>query len=57
MITFAYFRAASLANASVLAPVHTIFPDAKISAVVFGFLIRMIAAAKRGLFKRAHRKV
>jgi len=27
--------------------VHTIFPDAKINAVVFGFLIRMIAAAKR----------
>jgi hypothetical protein len=47
MITLAYFRAASRANASVFAPVHTILPELKINAVVFGLRIRMIAAANR----------
>lgn len=47
LMTFAYLRAASLASASVLAPVHTILPELKMSAVVFGARIRMIAAAKR----------
>ncbi len=47
LMTFAYLRAASLASASVFAPVHTILPELKMSAVVFGARIRMIAAAKR----------
>ena len=47
LITLAYLRAASRASASVLAPVHTIFPELKISAVVFGLRMRMMAAAKR----------
>jgi|TARA_B100001142_G_scaffold300936_1_gene326144 hypothetical protein len=46
-MTFAYFLAASLASASVFAPVHTIFPLLNMSAVVFGARMRMIAAAKR----------
>ena len=32
---------------SLLAPVHTILPDAKMSAVVLGSRMRMITAAKR----------
>ena len=47
LITLAYLRAASRASASVLAPVHTILPELKMSAVVFGARIRIIAAAKR----------
>ena len=43
----AYLRDASRESSSDLAPVTTIFPDAKISAVVFGSRIRMITAAKR----------
>ena len=47
----AYFRAASLDSSSLLAPVHTIFPDENMSAVVLGSLIRIINAAKRlGLY-------
>lgn len=47
----AYFRAASRESSSLLAPVHTIFPLEKISAVVRGSRIRMITAAKRfGLY-------
>ena len=47
LITLAYFLAASLASASVLAPVHTILPELNINAVVLGARMRMIAAAKR----------
>jgi hypothetical protein len=36
-----------LESSSDLAPVTTIFPDAKIKAVVFGSRIRMMTAAKR----------
>ena len=46
-MTLAYLRAASRASASVLAPVHTILPELKMSAVVFGARMRMIAAANR----------
>jgi hypothetical protein len=47
----AYLREASLLSSSLLAPVTTILPDAKISAVVFGSRIRMMTAAKRlGLY-------
>lgn len=47
----AYFRAASLESSSLFAPVHTIFPDEKIKAVVRGSRIRIITAAKRfGLY-------
>mmetsp|Transcript_45848 Transcript_45848/g.73360 ORF Transcript_45848/g.73360 Transcript_45848/m.73360 type:complete len:217 (-) Transcript_45848:14-664(-) len=50
-MTLAYLRAASRASASVLAPVHTILPELKMSAVVLGARMRMIAAAKRlGLY-------
>ena len=41
------FLAASFDSCSLLAPVHTIFPEPKISAVVFGSRMRMITAAKR----------
>lgn len=41
----AYFLAALLESISVLAPVQTIFPDAKINAVVFGSLNLIITAA------------
>lgn len=40
-----YFLAASLLWSSDLAPVHTIFPEEKIRAVVFGSLILMMTAA------------
>jgi hypothetical protein len=51
LIAFEYFLAASLDYSSDLAPVHTIFPEEKIKAVVFGSLILMITAAKRfGLY-------
>jgi len=43
----AYFREASFESSSDLAPVTTILPEAKMSAVVFGSRIRMITAAKR----------
>lgn len=47
LMTLAYLRAASRANASVFAPVQTIFPELKMSAVVLGARMRMMAAAKR----------
>jgi len=43
----AYLRAAYLDALSFYAPVMTIFPEEKISAVVLGSLIRIITAAKR----------
>lgn len=43
----AYLRDASLESSSLLAPVTTIFPLAKIRAVVFGSRMRMMTAAKR----------
>jgi hypothetical protein len=43
----AYFRLANLESSSLLAPVTTIFPLAKINAVVFGSLILIMTAAKR----------
>jgi hypothetical protein len=43
----AYLREASRESSSDLAPVTTIFPEAKIKAVVFGSRIRMMTAAKR----------
>jgi len=43
----AYLREASLESSSDFAPVTTIFPEAKISAVVLGSRIRMMTAAKR----------
>jgi len=47
----AYLRAAYLDALSFYAPVMTIFPEEKISAVVLGSLIRIITAAKRfGLY-------
>ena len=45
LIVFANFLAAVLDSVSDLAPVQTIFPELKTRAVVFGFLIFMIAAA------------
>lgn len=47
----AYFRAARRESSSLLAPVHTILPELKMSAVVRGSRIRIITAAKRfGLY-------
>lgn len=47
----AYLRAAILLFSSDLAPVHTILPDANISAVVFGsFSLMTTAANLRGLY-------
>jgi len=47
----AYSLAANLESSSDLAPVHTIFPELKIRAVVFGFRILIITAGKRlGLY-------
>ena len=47
----AYFLAANLESSSDLAPVHTIFPELKIRAVVLGSRILIITAAKRlGLY-------
>lgn len=47
----AYFLEASRESSSDFAPVTTIFPLAKISAVVFGSRILMMTAAKRfGLY-------
>mgnify|MGYP001801708879 CR=1 FL=1 len=47
----AYFRAAMRLSFSVLAPVHTILPEAKTRAVVLGLRSRMTTAAKRlGLY-------
>lgn len=47
----AYLRAANRESSSLFAPVHTIFPDEKIKAVVLGSRIRIITAAKRfGLY-------
>jgi hypothetical protein len=51
LMLFAYLRAAFKLSSSLLAPVHTILPEAKIKAVVRGSLILIIAAAKRfGLY-------
>lgn len=50
-IILAYFLAASLESSSLFAPVHTIFPELKIRAVVRGSRIRIITAANRfGLY-------
>ena len=47
----ANFLAASLHSISLLAPVHTMRPDEKMSAVVLGARMRMMRAAKRfGLY-------
>ncbi len=47
----AYFRLARRLSSSDLAPVTTILPEAKMSAVVLGSRIRMMTAAKRlGLY-------
>ena len=47
----AYFLAASLESSSDFAPVHTILPEPKMSAVVLGSRILMMTAAKRfGLY-------
>ena len=47
----AYFLAASLESSSDLAPVQTILPDPKMSAVVRGSRILMMTAANRfGLY-------
>ena len=61
--TYTYFRAASLASVSFLAPVHTMLPDAKHSAVVRGSTIRAVAAANffglystNGVFRARSRK-
>jgi len=43
----AYFLAASLESSSLFAPVHTIFPELKISAVVRGSRILIMTAANR----------
>jgi hypothetical protein len=45
----AYFLLANLESSSLLAPVTTILPLAKIKAVVLGSLILMMTAAKRFL--------
>ena len=45
MIVLAYFLQAVLLSSSLLAPVHTILPDEKTRAVVFGDRIFMMAAA------------
>jgi hypothetical protein len=51
LMALAYFLAASLLKSSDLAPVQTILPDVKISAVVLGSLILMMTAANRlGLY-------
>lgn len=50
-MVLAYFLAAVLDSSSLLAPVHTIFPEEKTKAVVLGLLIFMMAAANRfGLY-------
>lgn len=47
----AYLRLASLLSSSDFAPVTTILPEAKMSAVVLGSRMRMMTAAKRlGLY-------
>lgn len=47
----ANLRLAILLASSFLAPVQTIFPDAKIKAVVFGYLSHITTAANlRGLY-------
>lgn len=43
----AYLREASRESSSDLAPVTTILPDAKMSAVVLGSRMRMMTAANR----------
>lgn len=56
----AYLRAASRESSSLFAPVHTILPELKISAVVRGSRMRMMTAAKRfGLYSalRASRAI
>jgi hypothetical protein len=51
LIAYEYFLAASRLKSSDFAPVQTILPELKISAVVFGSRIRIITAAKRlGLY-------
>ena len=50
-IILAYFLDANLDSSSDFAPVHTIFPELKMRAVVLGSRILMITAAKRfGLY-------
>lgn len=50
-IILANFLEAIFAQSSVLEPVHTIFPDAKIKAVVFGIFSLIITAANlQGLY-------
>ncbi len=50
-IILANFLEAIFANSSVLEPVHTIFPEAKINAVVLGTLSLIITAANlQGLY-------
>ena len=50
-MTRQYLRAAFLLCSSLLAPVQTILPEEKMSAVVFGSRMRMMTAAKRfGLY-------
>jgi hypothetical protein len=47
----AYFLDANLDSSSDFAPVHTIFPELKMRAVVLGSRIRIITAANRlGLY-------
>lgn len=47
----AYLRAAKRESSSLFAPVHTIFPDENMRAVVRGSRIRIITAANRfGLY-------
>jgi hypothetical protein len=47
----AYLRAAKRDSSSLLAPVHTIFPDENIRAVVRGDRMRIMTAANRfGLY-------
>ena len=49
--TTRYYLLASLESSSDFAPVTTILPEAKMSAVVLGSRIRMMTAAKRlGLY-------
>jgi len=46
----AYLRDAKRESSSLFAPVTTIFPEAKMSAVVFGSRIRIMTAAKRYVY-------
>jgi len=50
-----HFLEANLESSSDLAPVTTIFPEAKMRAVVFGSRIRMMTAANRWREKKEGR--